>query len=351
MTVELAQQLVRIPSFSRDHAAQRRVQDVCVDFVRSRVTADALTVRRSAGDDAPWTLLSVGEGGVLFACHTDTVPVGEGWSFDPHSGELKDGRLFGRGSVDMKGGLAAGIDALIYAAERGLATSVLLTSDEEIGGFGAEAWAAQGSLNPRLVIIPEATDNTYSRGHRGADWLTVTATGRSAHGSTPQAGVNAIRLLSTAVISLLDDAPINHDPYLGPDTINLGTITGGTAPNMVPDSASMVLDCRTVAGGDDLVAWLEGLHPAISVERTLIRPALHARDTAGLLQGFEDVGPATYFTDGALLQDAVGEAPIVIWGPGEPDQMHTVGESLLLSSYDAAVKNYCSVVERAALGR
>lgn len=343
--IDLVQRLVRIPSISRDHDGQRRVIEACLDHL------PGLHVQRSASG-LPWAFAATDPAPrVLFACHTDTVPVGDDWSRDPFGGELIDDRVIhGRGSVDMKGGLAAAVSAVAYAAREGLSAGLLMTSDEEIGGLGAAQAAAEFSLDkaPALVVIPEATDNKFSRGHRGAAWYTVTAHGRPAHGSTPSAGVNAISLLSEHVISRLGSVPVNTDDYLGPDTVNLGMIRGGQAPNVVPDRAELTLDFRTVAGASTIRGWLDGLPESISVVETFDLPSLRTDDVPAVMDEFAQLGPLPYFTDGAMLSPLVGDAPIVIWGPGGGDQMHTVDEVLSIASLEAAVANFQRVVR--ALG-
>lgn len=351
--VTLTQELVRLPSPTGDYPGQTAVQDACLAALDAVV--EKLEINRMP-EGRPWTLATVQgqEPTVLFVCHTDTVPTGPAsdWARDPHSGDIVDAAyIHGRGSVDMKGGLAAALAALHHAALHDLGAGVLMTSDEEIGGLGAEQFAAEfgDRLRPQLVVLPEATENTYSRGHRGASWFSVTAHGRAAHGSTPSAGVNAIRLLSDKVISALDTIPVEADEYLGLDSINLGTINGGAAPNMVPARASLTLDCRTVASGRDIRAWLESLPVAFTTEEILNRPPLEARAVPAAMDQFDDVGPVPYFTDGAMVQHVVGQAPLVVWGPGEKDQMHTVDERMLITSLDTAVANYCAVID--ALGR
>lgn len=341
--IELAQQLVRISSVSEDYDGQRAVMDAVVAWLRDRQVPATAVQRSSSG--RPWTLISVSDAPVvLFACHVDTVPFGSGWQRAPLSGDVIDGLLHGRGSVDMKGGLAAAADTLAWAHGEGIEVGLLLTSDEELGALGAEEAAASLSLDPGLVIIPEATDNKYSRGHRGAAWFTAIAHGRSAHGSTPAAGINAIRLLSDKLISVLDSFPSATDDYLGSDSANIGMISGGSARNMVPDEARATLDFRTVAGGAEIRAWLEGLDPAITIEQVFDKPPLRTDSVPDALKEFEDLGPLPYFTDASVLGPIAGSAPIVIWGPGGGDQMHTVDEVMSLRSLEEAGRNYRRVV-------
>ena len=347
-TIELTSRLVAIPSVTGDHHGQAAVQDTCLNYL-SRHDLEVTTSR----EGRPWSLVRTPkEPALLFVCHTDTVPVGEvnDWTRNPHSGVADGDVIHGRGSVDMKGGLAAAVTTLADAAARDLGVALLMTADEEIGGVGAAEVASSLSLGftPQLVVVPEATDNVYSRGHRGAAWFDVTAHGRSAHGSTPAAGINAITLLSEKVISRLGTAPLSEDEYLGSDTINLGMISGGQAPNIVPDHAELTLDCRTVNGGGALRAWLDTLGPELSVHQRFDLPSLNTETVPGVLEQFPASGPATYFTDAAVIQELVGGAPTIIWGPGHPDQMHTVDEVMHVDSLAQALRNFRTVVE--ALG-
>lgn len=348
-SLSLVSRLVRIQSVSGDLAGQRAVQEAVLEYVGGGVDV----VRSTHG--RPWTYVSTTtQPAVLFVCHTDTVPVGDvaAWSHPPFSGELIDAHqlLHGRGSVDMKGGLAAAAHTLKLAAAEGLGAALLMTGDEEIGLLGAMQAVAELEvpLAPRLVVIPEATGNRFYRGHRGGSWFTVTARGRSAHSSTPHEGINAIQLLSDHVISKLHEIPLATDDYLGVDTINLGTIQGGHAPNMVPDHAKLVLDCRTVAGDAAIREWLGRLSSEFTVTQTVDLPPLLPRAVPTVMEDFTDLGPAPYLSDGSIVQDTVGDAPVVIWGPGGEDQMHTVDESLSVASFETALANYRRVARELA---
>lgn len=341
--VDLVQELVRIPSISRNFEGQKAVQQAALSFL-----PNLLTIRGERERPLSYVGTSLSPT-VLFACHTDTVPVSDDWELDPFSGELVDDGTYvhGRGSVDMKGGLAAAIAAVEYADSCGYEAGLLMTSDEEIGGLGASEAFEQLRLErePQLVIIPEATDNGYSMGHRGAAWFELSAQGKAAHGSTPDEGINAIRMLADQVIAHLDEFPAATDDYLGSDSVNLGIISGGQAPNMVPDSAKMTLDFRTVAGSDEIRRWVsKRCWPGIKVDQIFDLPSLRTPSVPAAMKRYQHLGPLTYFTDGAVLHELTGNAPIVIWGPGEPDQMHTVDEKLRISSYRTAITNYCTVI-------
>ncbi|TWP33179.1 M20 family metallopeptidase [Leekyejoonella antrihumi] len=339
--LELTRSLVRCPSVSGDHAAQAAIQHLVADYA----AGGAVRVTQSGRGEAPWTLLETGEdppGSVLFACHTDTVPLGEPsrWLRDPVSGEIDANHLHGRGSVDMKGGTVAAVHAVIAAAEAGASARLLMTSDEEIGCRGAAEAAPHLTGTPSLIVVPEATMNRVALGHRGATWLRLTAAGTAAHGSTPQRGINAIRLLVDRVITALDDLPLLTDDYLGTETANLGTVTGGTAPNIVPDTASLTLDLRTVGSNHHLLDWAAATGPEINVATELDLPAVRTPDVPDALEDYGVAPPVTYFTDASVLAGVFPHSPIVIFGPGDPTQMHAVDEHLDLASWRQSLHDF-----------
>lgn len=340
---DLLSSLIQIESVSGDSEIQRRVQDHVTEFLQDR----GIFSTRLGGESYPWTLISTDDSPqVLFACHVDVVPVGNPqlWSQNPFSGSVENGRIHGRGSVDMKGGIAAAAAALLYASEHGQSAGLLLTSDEEIGILGAIDAAPQlPDMAPKLIIIPEPTENEYSLGHRGVNWFKFEANGQAAHASTPERGENAIELLASRIISRLPGFPTRTNDYLGSDTLNLGTISGGSAPNMVPESAELVLDVRTVEDNQPLKRWLSQLcgEDGKVHMRTLVDvPPLLPASIPPILKDQVDAGPQTFATDGAVLSQRFPGSPVVIWGPGERAQMHAVNESLDLNMLQVAINNY-----------
>lgn len=168
--IDLAADLVRTPSTSTDVDGMRTIQRRIADVVRDH-SAEARV--STGGGSRPWTLISVGPDrpAPLFACHVDTVPVGKEaqWSRHPYSGEIDDSHLHGRGSADMKGGLAAATAALLRASRHAVGGHLLLTSDEEVGALGARRTREVIADLPLTgIVIPEATSLTVHCAHRGA---------------------------------------------------------------------------------------------------------------------------------------------------------------------------------------
>jgi succinyl-diaminopimelate desuccinylase len=285
---------------------------------------------------------------LLFACHADTVPFGDPttWTHDPLSGAITDGRLFGRGSSDMKGGLAAALTAVIGAAGQGIPCAILITADEEIGCLGARAAVtALSGLDIGAVVIPESTDNDVLLGHRGALWIRLTARGTAAHSSTPHLGRSALLPLAACVLDVDTRLPRRNHPMLGETSVNIGTMTAGTATNIVPDHATATLDIRFPHPDDPATAldWIARAHPLIDATVETRLPAVLTSPDDPWVQSLPAACAAqptcAYFTDAAILTRALPTVPIIIWGPGDPTQPHTGNESV----HTARITEACSL--------
>ena len=351
--VALVQDLVRRTTVSGDAAGQRDLLGTLTDVLRG--AAPHLQVTEGRDRDQPWTLLRTpadpGRPLLLLACHVDTVPAADpaAWQRDPFGGDLEQGRVWGRGGSDMKAGVVASAAALA-AADPETPVALLLTSDEEIGSKGAAAAAAAvADLPVGAVVVPEATGNQVVLGHKGALWLAVRTAGRAAHGSAPERGHNAVLDL-VAVLGRAGGAlPLRSDAFLGTETWNPGVITGGTVPNVVPDRAEAVVDMRTVAPGDELLAWWREQPEVADVEvRVDLPPVGTPADDPWVtsLPAAVLPTPATYFTDASVLVQVVGGAPIVVWGPGTPAVMHAVDEYVEVAEVEHAAAAFADVVTR-----
>src|SRR5437879_7099763 len=186
--------------------------------------------------------------------HIDTVPLGSRpWSKDPFAGETDGDRLYGRGSSDMKAGVAALLLAARTFAPRLAGTPglvLVLTAAEEGGCIGSQHLARTQLLGKAgAMVVGEPTSNYPYVGHKGSVKFHASYKGVSAHGSMPHLGVNAIYKAARAVARLeaFDFAATPH-PVMGTPTMNVGTMTGGSGVNMVPDTATIGVDIRTVPG-------------------------------------------------------------------------------------------------------
>ncbi|MGE5616683.1 MAG: M20 family metallopeptidase, partial [Bacillota bacterium] len=191
---------------------------------------------------------------ICFTGHIDTVPLGAThWVHDAFAGETDGDRLYGRGSTDMKSGIAAIMAAALELAPRlarGPGLTVVLTAGEEIGCEGARFLADRRHLDRAgAIVVAEPTANYPYIGHKGLAWFEVETFGVTAHGSMPELGENAIVKMARVIGELERfEFPLESHPVMGSPTLNIGTIRGGLNTNSVPDEACITLDTRTVPG-------------------------------------------------------------------------------------------------------
>ena len=320
-------------------------------------------VARAGSSRAPLTLTG----------HLDTVPADPSqWAVDPWAAERDGDRVVGRGTSDMKSGVAA---VLVAAASHARRThdcrgvQVVLTAGEETGCTGAAALQRNAVAPGGPLVVAEPTANRLVPGHKGAHWMRLTAAGRAAHGSAPELGDNAVVRLARAAVALHEhDGWPTHDVF-GPVTANVGLLRGGVQPNVVPDVAEMLLDVRTVPGTDadtlrEKVSRLAGDGVAVYdhvvlpvVDTDLDDPFVALVREALVATGQDDVPalPARYFTDASVLApllsaDGSTSVPTVVLGPGEPDQCHVVDEWCSAARVEAAVQVYAALLDRWCAG-
>jgi succinyl-diaminopimelate desuccinylase len=303
---------------------------------------------------------------LCFVGHLDTVPVGATpWHFPPHAATLEGGRLHGRGSCDMKSGVAAFLCAAIGAAARlGPDTSLtlVLPGGEETGCEGSSHLVASGVELTGFdgVIVAEPTANKPLLGHKGALWLRARAQGVAAHGAMPHNGVNAAVKAARMVLKLQDFCD-DFEPHriLGRPTLNVGRVHAGHAVNIVPDRAEIDIDVRTTPqiNHEELRRdVLEALAPDVhdldvltSMSCVFTEPqqpwvqdvfAIVERETkhAAALE------TASYFTDASALVPALGGSPVLILGPGEPRLMHQTNESCDIAQIVQAQRIYAAII-------
>jgi succinyl-diaminopimelate desuccinylase len=314
-------------------------------------------VARLGGDSRP---------PLCMTAHLDTVPLGRAeWSRDPLGGEIDGDRLYGRGTSDMKGGLAA----IVVAAERVAALGageagleLVLCAAEETGCEGARQMAEAGALGRAgAVLVAEPTSNHPCIAHKGVVWLDARTTGRTAHGSMPELGDNAVYKLARAVTELerfqLPEA--EHD-LLGRPTLSVGTFSGGMNVNSVPDEATAGIDIRTVPGlaEDDAIAAVERLlgdEVQLGV-RVKLPPVVTAPDDPWVAEVYDVMEPLlgerpaprglAYFTDASALTPAYGGPPTIICGPGHPEQAHQTDEHCSIANLEAAAEGFFEIARR-----
>lgn len=297
--------------------------------------------------------------------HLDTVPLGNAdWSVDPYSADSAGDRLFGRGTTDMKAGIAAMSSAAIDFAQgrtpkRGL--TLVFTAGEEICCQGASWLARQDGLLERAgaLLVGEPTGNLPFLGHKGIMWLEAVAKGVSAHASLPHEGDNAIYKMAQACLNLSHLHLPGQHPHLGCSTLNVGTIQGGSNPNSVPDEARIKIDVRSVPGysQDEIrLQILAALGPEIELKTLIAAEGVVTSEKDEWLHRVYDIvesithqrpthQAATYFTDASFLKPAMHQPPTLILGPGEVAMAHKTDEYCLMSRISMATEIYREVIE------
>jgi acetylornithine deacetylase len=275
---------------------------------------------------------SWGEPAVVLSTHMDTVP-----PFFPSSDDGE--HIRGRGACDTKGGIAAmvrAIEELLAEGRRGF--GLLLVVGEETDSAGAQA-ANQSPRGSRHLINGEPTENRLALGSKGALYLKIEAEGRAAHSAYPELGDSAIDKL-LAALDRLRTVPLPSDPVLGETTLNVGTISGGRAANVIADRAGAEVMIRTVGPTDELRAALRTAVESSGLRIAEIRETLAMR--LGSLPGFETT-VVKYTTDIPRL-GRWGEPYLL--GPGTIHVAHTPEERIAKRELEEAVPLYKEMVLR-----
>jgi len=359
--VLLARELVRIDTTNPPGGEERALL-----YLAQLLSAGGLEVALDTFGPGRGSLvarLNPGRGPALcLAGHVDTVPVGrEPWAVDPFAGLVQDGRLHGRGASDMKGGVAAMCAAALTLAREGFdgALAVYVFGGEESGCEGSFHALADPALRgqPWAVVVAEPTRNRPLVGHKGALWLACETRGRTAHGSMPELGDNALYKLVDAVarVRALDLGPAHA--HLGPPTLSVNTLQAGENVNSVPDRARATIDIRSVPGQDN--AALTALVRAAAGEQAEVRalldlpPVWTAPDHPWLARACAALAPlldrppgvetVQFFTDAAAFRHACPEVPMLILGPGDPAQAHRTDEWCATADIHAATAMYLAL--------
>ena len=347
----LLQQLIRIPSVNPDNAAPDQAgvthEQAMADFlaewltdIGAEVTLEEIQPRRPnlIARFAPLD----GRPRILLGPHLDTVGV-ENMTIDPFSAEIRDGKIWGRGACDTKGPMAAMLEALRenknILADLPVAVDFVAFMGEEASQYGSKHFAKHHAADYQFAIVGEPTSMDIVHLSKGSLWATLTATGIAAHSSQPHLGDNAILKLSRALLELQETLvpalAAYNNPILGPSTINVGTISGGTAANIVPNFAKAQIDIRQTPELHSAGGALQLLRETIARLRLPLEieyahdpfiEKLLATDPRTKLVG------APWFSDAAHLSSA--GIPSICIGPGSIAQAHTKDEFIEIEAFE-----------------
>jgi acetylornithine deacetylase/succinyl-diaminopimelate desuccinylase len=373
--VDLLRELIQAPSYIGLPRQEEKAVAVLAKFFETRQIEFSTTEVRPGRPNLLATLRGPKSGRHLVFCgHTDTVAPNTITTMEPFAAEIRDGRIYGRGAVDMKGPVAAMASALValknlQLMEKGSVTLAAVI-DEEMESLGAEALIRSG-ITADGAIVGEPTSNQIAIGHKGLEWLEIEFLGKATHGGTPEKGVNAISA-AAGFVRLVEEELVpqfqkRRHPVLGAPTINMGTIHGGDQPSTVAARCKIQLDRRWVPAEtieqvfgelEEILSRVREAMPGLSTglrrvpggmatmvhgpleispDHPLVLAAQKARveiyGQAGVLTAF----PA--WTDAALLAREA-KIPSLVCGPGDLSLAHSAEESIAIAEVEEAVRLY-----------
>ncbi len=368
--VALLRDLIGFESVS--HRSNRDIAGYIADYL-SRFGVEARRLPNAAGDKVALlaTLGPADRPGVVLSAHTDVVPVeGQNWSSPPFAAALRDGRVYGRGSTDMKGFIATALAAVPQFLGTASQTPVhiALSYDEEVGCAGADdlvAAVAGLPAPPALCIVGEPTGLRVARAHKGKLARRLVFTGRGGHSALPHRAANAVEAaarMAVALSALGAELRVRHDPAFDPpwSSVHVGSLHGGGALNLVPDRAVLEFEVRTLPGEDEaaLVSRLDALqreaHAALAAQAP---EAGLAMEPISAYPGLDTPAQSWPVALGAALSGAAASGagepitlafgteaglyaragiPTIVCGPGDIARAHKADEWIGLDELAAA---------------
>jgi succinyl-diaminopimelate desuccinylase len=355
--VEFLRALIRIPSvnpaFSGDNgdlAGEHRMIAYLAELGAQAGLKVRIQKASKERENLLVTLPAIGKrkNRIILAPHLDTIGAGK----SQLSGRLSDGKIWGRGACDTKGCVAAMFYSMLQLAAdpnrpNGLEVCFVGLADEENAQIGSRAFANK-CPSADLAIIGEPTQLQVVTAHKGDFWLEIETRGKAAHGSRPELGKNAVKLMADLVIALETEYAAslkrNRHSLLGHGTINVGTIGGGSQPNVVPDCCRIRVDRRSLPGESlkSVIREISGVarSKGVALKVTDIRgrptPALETDpELPAVRQFLKTVGKrrtygVDYFCDAAIISET--GVPCVVFGPGDIAQAHTANEWISVAS-------------------
>ncbi|MBM3831420.1 MAG: M20 family metallopeptidase [Verrucomicrobia bacterium] len=371
--LDLAQALVRLPSVNPNYDSSSAGEGMVTDWIATWGRANGFSVQRQPvlqgrenvllqlrnGTDHPHFMLNG---------HTDTVGVG-GMTIAPFGGEVREGRLWGRGTSDMKGPLACMLAAALRLKNtpnswRGTLT-VACMADEEFRFRGVTAMLEQLKPLPDFAVVGEPTRLRVVRGCKGCLRFTIHALGRAAHSSKPHEGRSAVVAMAHAILDLEQHFATRltqiTSPGFGTSTGSIGLISGGTGVNIVPEHCAIQVDIRLLPGQDwretyreiqarlrercqqvPEVSW-QFDDPSVVDQSFEFSPKHPLVKTASAVLGQPEPDVVFFSCDASKI--AARGVPVIVLGPGDIAQAHTVDEHIALGDLEAGTDAYARLAQ------
>jgi acetylornithine deacetylase/succinyl-diaminopimelate desuccinylase family protein len=371
--VDLTIQLVQIPTENPPGN-----EKVAAQFLKPLLSKMGFKIKTILSPKGRWNLVAGkrwGRGGrrLIFNGHLDVVPAGSPsqWKYPPFQGKFCHGRVYGRGSSDMKSGIASFVHALITIERSKIplhqgAVILHLVSDEESHGHQGMGFLAQRErIQGDAALVGEPTDLQPVIAQKGALWLRILTIGKSAHGSRPHLGVNAVEKMMKLIERFNLIRSDKEHPLLGKPTLNIGTIQGGTKVNVVPDGCEIEVDRRMLPGekkeevlreikeildslqSQDLLfqyrmeeidfAEPSEVDPEEEIVKTGVEAIQNVMGKKPMLRGFSGFTDSRFYTNQCHI-------PTLIFGPGGADQSHTTDESVEVDALVHAAHIYAIIL-------
>ncbi len=365
--VDLLRELIRIPSVNPDNApgTDRTGEGELADFLAGRLRGLGAEVALEEIRPGRPNLIARfapldGRPRILLGPHLDTVGVA-GMVIDPFAAELRDGRIWGRGACDTKGPMAAmlhGLESHAAAlADSPVAIDFVAFMGEESAQWGSRQFAGRHAGDYEFAIVGEPTSLDIVHTTKGSLWATLRAVGRAAHSSQPERGDNAVMKLARVLVDLQVELPrrlmdFGHE-VLGPATLNIGLIRGGTRPNVVPDLAEAELDVRITPAlaqsGGALALLREVLaNEPVEIAEADEKPPMETPHDHPWIRRIQQLRPACrgvgapWFSDAAHLSEK--GLPSICLGPGSIDQAHTRDEFIEVAALEEGAAFFAGLV-------
>jgi acetylornithine deacetylase len=357
-SLALLDRLIAFPTVSRD--PNRPLIDWAAELLRGAGIEPVIVPGTEPGKANLFASTGpAGHPGVMLSGHTDVVPVdGQAWTRPPFALTRDAGRLYGRGTADMKGFVACALAAMLRAARMDLATPLhlALSHDEEVGCLGVHSLIdllAQAPVRPVLVIVGEPTGMQVATGHKGKTALRATCRGVEGHSALAPLALNALHLAADLLAAiraeqdrLATEGARDGDYDVPYSTLHAGRMEGGVALNIVPNHATLDFELRNIAedepdailgriraAADRIVAAARRSHPeaAIEIETTNAYPGLATAPASEAVRFVQSLTGANgtikvaFGTEGGLFSERLG-LPVVVCGPGSMAQGHKPDE-------------------------
>lgn len=312
---------------------------------------------------------------LCFMGHLDTVPIGnrKEWFYPPFYGSIQGNMMYGRGTVDMKGGLTAMILLYCHYKESEekppISLKFVFTADEEVGGIGASyLYEHEYFSDTEGIIICEPSNLRLGICEKGTIWLKLKIQGKSCHASMPTEGINALEIGMCLIRELkqtIENLGKNH-PLLGNNTFSVTMARSGIKINIIPSEAEFFIDIRTVPNSingnrgvldclaENLNLWkLQYDEAKFSIEimgnRETIECSRKSKFIKKIVESYKKSGDIPqytgiqFFTDASLIIPYM-QIPFVILGPGDPKKCHIVDECIEISQIDDMIKKYIAII-------